>query len=300
MEILIPPPLARGDRIVAIAPSSPFEHAPVLRGLGWLAERFDVRYRRSMLERAGYLAGSDERRAAELAEALVDPSVRLVIAARGGYGALRFAHRLPWAELRRSPKWICGFSDVTALHVEASRVGVATLHGPHLGALGRSDARARGSFLDACAAPAIRRAWNDLAPIAAGRASGPLFGGNLTVLHACAAAGRLVVPDRAIVVLEDVTERPYRIDRMLTTLRTGGFFDRAGGFVLGDFTSCEPGSDGVSVRDVVAAGLVPIGAPVAGGLPIGHEVRNDPIVLGLEAELDVSAERAALTLAPRG
>jgi muramoyltetrapeptide carboxypeptidase len=227
---------------------------------------------------------------------MTDPDVRAIVAARGGYGASRFVHAIDWAAFRAAPRWIVGFSDVTALHVEASRVGVATMHACHLTALGRSDARARCELIRALEAPREPRAFEGLRTLRAGFAEGTLFGGNLTLLHACAAAGRLVVPEGAVVFLEDVTERPYRIDRMLTTLEVGGHFARASAFALGDFTACDPGPDGVSVERVLAERLTRLGVPVIAGLPIGHDTRNEPVVLGARACIDATAREATLRL----
>lgn len=287
---LCPPPLRPGSVVRVVAPSGPFERRLVLRGLGWLAERYVVRWERGLFESHGYLAGSDRRREDELAAALAEPDVDAILCARGGYGASRFVHRLDWSMLRASPRWLVGFSDVTALHVEAAAVRVASLHGPNVTALGRGDAATRGSLLDALESSRVHAARAGLHALVRGEADGRLFGGNLTLLHACAVAGRLRVPDGAVLFLEDVTERPYRIDRMLTTLVAGGHLARIAGIVLGDFTECAPGVDGVSVRDVVREVLVPLGVPLAAGLRSGHGDVNEPLVLGARVRLDAGAD----------
>ncbi|MDQ2644139.1 MAG: LD-carboxypeptidase, partial [Myxococcota bacterium] len=123
-----------------IAASSPFDRALFYRGVGFLAERYRVEIAPGTLERSGFLAGSDEVRLGALNDALLDPGVRAVIAARGGYGALRIAHRARWDALTRDPKWLVGFSDVTSLHLEAQRAGVCSLHADNAGGLGRGDA----------------------------------------------------------------------------------------------------------------------------------------------------------------
>lgn len=297
--MLFPPPLRPGDTIAVVAPSSPFEHVLGWRGLGFLAERYRVRFdRRALFARRGYLAGDDARRRGALAGALADPDVAAILAARGGYGANRFAHDLDFEQLRDRPKWIIGFSDVTVLHVEASRAGVASLHGSHLTALGRADGRTRAGLLEALENPLRTRTFEGLATVVAGRAEGPLFGGNLTMLHACAAAGRLVVPEGAIVFFEDVTERPYRIDRMLTTLAVGGHLSRAAGFLVGELTQCDPGPDRVTAADVVRERLAALGVPVAVGAPIGHGAVNEPVVVGAPTLLDATAPCARAVLFP--
>jgi muramoyltetrapeptide carboxypeptidase len=282
----LPPPLRPGDVVAVVAPSGPFEAVLAWRGLGWLASRYRVRFDRGMFSRAGYLAGDDARRRRELEAALAEPSVRAILAARGGYGASRFVHALDWAAFAEHPKWLAGFSDVTALHVEAARAGVASIHAPNVATLGRADARARDAFVRALEGPAAERAFGGLDVLRPGSADGPLFGGNLTLVHACAAAGRLCVPEGAVVLIEDVTERPYRIDRMLTTLEVGGHLARASAFVLGDFEQCGPGPDGVTVEAVVRERLGRLGVPVVAGLPVGHGARNEPVVLGGRARVD--------------
>jgi muramoyltetrapeptide carboxypeptidase len=272
--------------VAVVAPSSPFEHVLAWRGLGFLAERYRVRYTRGLFTRQGYLAGSDARRRDELEAALADPEVAAIVAARGGYGASRFVHGVSFAALAARPRWIVGFSDITALHVEAARAGVASIHGPNLTAVGRGDARARAALVSALEHPLALRAYEGLTVVREGVAAGPLFGGNLTMLHACAAAGRLDVPQGCVLLLEDVTERPYRIDRMLATLGVGGHLERAGGVVIGDFTQCDPGPDKVTTERVLEGALGTLGVPVVRGVPVGHGLRNDPVVLGAMARVE--------------
>jgi muramoyltetrapeptide carboxypeptidase len=294
--VIFPPALRPGDTIAVVAPSSPFEPVLAWVALGWLARRYRVRFTRGLFARDGYLAGSDARRRDELADALTAPGVRAVLAARGGYGASRFVHTVDWEALARDPRWIIGFSDITALHVEAARVGVASIHGNHLTVLGRADTRARDAFVRMVEDPLAARVYGGLGVIREGEAEGPLFGGNLAMLQACAAAGRLAVPEGAVLLLEDVTERPYRIDRMLATLSAGGYFDGIAAVVLGDFTQCDPGPDRVTVDQVLAGHLAPLGVPVVRGLPVGHGVRNDPVVLGGRARVTARGGEGTLVL----
>jgi muramoyltetrapeptide carboxypeptidase len=294
--LIHPPALQPGDTIAVVAPSSPFEPVLAWVGLGFLAQRYRVRFDRGLFSRTGYLAGSDERRRDELYRALTDPAVRAVIAARGGYGLSRFVHELDLRVLARSPRWIVGFSDMTALHIEAARAGVASLHAGHVTSLGRGDAHGRDAFVRALEQPGEARTYPRLSALAEGAAEGPLFGGNLTLIHAAAAAGRLIVPEGAVLLLEDVTERPYRIDRMLTTLGVGGHLARVSAVVLGDFTQCDPGPDQVTVVEVLRERLARLAVPVVAGLPVGHGLRNDPVVLGGWARVEARAGLGAVTL----
>jgi len=263
--------------------------------MGFLASRYRVRFSRRIFSRTGYLAGDASARGRELAEALADPDVKAIACARGGYGASQFAHGLDWGAFARAPKWIVGFSDATVLHVEAAAAGVASLHGPNLTGIGPGDARTRASWIEALEHPDAARSF-DLQVIVPGSARGVLRGGNLTLLHASAAAGRLRLGAGTLLLLEDVTERPFRIDRMLTTLREGGHLAGVVGVVLGDFTDCDPGPDGLRAEEVVTSVLAPLGVPIARGLPVGHGRRNEPIVLGAPAVLD----GPTLRLFPRG
>jgi muramoyltetrapeptide carboxypeptidase len=127
--------------------------------------------------------------------------------------------------------------------------------------------------------------FTDLRPLAPGRAEGRIFGGNLTVLFAEAAAGRLHIPDGSILLLEDVNETSYRIDRMLTALLDGGHLSCASGVLLGDFVDCSAGKFDVPVSDVLLGRLARLGVPISGDFPSGHGRRNRPLLLGSRASL---------------
>jgi muramoyltetrapeptide carboxypeptidase len=286
VRFVFPPEVRAGDLVAVVAPSSPFGLDDFWRGLAWLRDRYRLVARTSILSRSAYLAGDDERRTSELASAMQDPEVRAIVAARGGYGATRILDALPWDAFAASPKWIVGFSDVTALHATAWSRGIATIHGPHVTGLGH-DATPwlRACFLAALERPRARRVWESLRVVRGGEARGPLVGGNLALVESMAAAGRLVVPEGAILALEDVTERPYRVDRMLTALRLGGHLARVGAMVFGGFTQCEPGADGRGIDEVLEERTRELGVPVVCDAPFGHGARNDAFVLGAQATL---------------
>jgi muramoyltetrapeptide carboxypeptidase len=290
---VIPPALRPGATVRIIAPASPFDRTLALCGIAFLGERYRVEFDWRMFERDGFLAGTDGRRREELVEALSAPHVSAVIAARGGYGVTRITNDVDFAALRRAPKWLIGFSDITALHAEAWNVGVASLHAHHAAGLGRGDAHARERWLAALEAPLAPRTLQGQA-LRGGRVRGPLVGGNLTVLFTCAVTGRLRVPPGAILALEDVTEASYRIDRMLSALRLGGHLRSIAGVAVGGFTECAPGPHRVTVEQVLGRELMELGVPIVTGLPFGHDLPNDPLLLGAEAELD--ADQGCLRL----
>jgi muramoyltetrapeptide carboxypeptidase len=288
--VIVPPALRPGDRVRVIAPSGPFDRTLVLRGLGWLSERYDVKFGTSLFDRDGYLAGPDTRRLSELNDALRDPETRAIVATRGGYGLTRIAHAIDTEALRRHPKWLVGFSDVTALHIEAQRADVASLHAHNIAGLGRGDAHTRASWVDALERPGAPRRYGGLAVIRTGLAEGPVVGGNLTVLFTCAAIGRLRFPPGAVLLLEDVGEAPYRVDRMLTALLVSGALDAIAAVLVGSFTDAPPGRYGVPIEHVLRERLGALAVPVLFGLPVGHTARNEPVHLGLRVRVDGRAK----------
>lgn len=293
----VPDSLKPGDLVAVVAPSSGVPRNELFQGLAWLGGRYRLRARSSLLSRRGYLAGDDARRSHELAEAMVDPDVKAIFAARGGYGAMRIVDDLPWAGFAKSPKWLVGFSDITVLHARAAEAHVCSLHGPNVTGLFRTSPAERAaltSLLERNVAPA----WQGLEAMHEGpraSVSGTVSGGNLAMLYALAASGARLVPEGSVLFLEDVTERPYRIDRMLTALRACGALARASAVVLGDMTECEPGPDGVTADEVLRERLAGLGVPVLRGAPFGHGARNAPLPLGFSARLTWPGTTATLT-----
>lgn len=287
----MPAALRPGDVIAVVAPSSPFGHRDFWQGLAWLRDRYRIVVSPSVLERTGYLAGSDDRRRAELTRAMTHPDVRAIVAARGGYGATRILADLPWDRVKASPRWIVGFSDITVLHAKVNALGIASVHGPHVTGLGRGLPETRAAFLQALERPCASHVWSNLVVLRAGEARGPIAGGNLSLLHALAASGDLSFPEGAVVAIEDVTERPYRVDRMLTSLISGGHFARASAILFGGFTQCDPGPDGVTVDAVLRERTANLGIPVLASAPFGHEDRNLAFVLGAEVSIEKNSVR---------
>ncbi len=284
--MIFPEALKPGDRVRVVAPSSGFPAKEFLSGLAWLHGRYRLEFQPNILARDAYLAGNDERRLDELSRAFRDDRVKAIVCARGGYGATRIAHLLPWDEFKQRPKWIVGFSDVTALHLLAQEHGVASVHGANVTGLGgrRATPWLRHTWMRALEQPLATAEWS-LNVLHPGSAKGVLVGGNLALVHAQAAAGMLHVPKGAVVALEDVTEKPYRIDRMLTSLLVGGAFAHASAIVFGEFTECGPGPDGRTVDSVLSERTATLGIPVFSGAPFGHGVRNDSFALGRTVEI---------------
>lgn len=283
--MLVPPPLKPDALIRVLAPSGPFDAALLHAGCQRL-ERWQVEPTRITNEdRSGFFAASEERRGAELQAALDDARIACIWVARGGYGIGPLLPRLDWGSFIHHPKWLVGFSDATALHLEAWKRGIVSLHAANGTTLARTtDTDWR--LLEGILQGQTSGCSPVLCPLRAGTASGTLVGGNLTVLFTEAAAGRLALPAEAIVVLEDVTETSYRVDRMLDALLRGGQLRDIGGVVFGEFTSCNPGKFDVPVEDVLERFAERWGGPVWTGLPLGHGADNLPLPLGSHARIE--------------
>jgi muramoyltetrapeptide carboxypeptidase len=272
--------------VAVVAPASAFDRESFDAGLRVLAARYRPVFDEGLFARARYLAGNDARRHDELEAALADDRVRGVFAARGGYGMIRLLPKLRVGGL--APKPVVGFSDLTALHLALQAAGWVSVHGPVLTQLGRQPDEVIGrlfDLLESGAPPAPLRG----VPLVGGVAEGPLIGGNLSLVTRLLGTAHLPPLDGAILLLEDVGERPYRLDRMWTHLALAGVFDRVRGLALGDFTDCEEPDADYAGRDVLADLARETGLPCLGGLPIGHGAVNRPVPLGTRVRLDADA-----------
>lgn len=276
-----------------IAPASPFPLEDFERGIERLRERYRVTHRRDITARRGFLAGDDGRRALELEEALADPSVDAIVAARGGYGATRLLRFFVPENVRAANKLLVGFSDLSALHALWARAGLRSIHGPMVAGLGRGT-RAEVERWIAAVEGAAPAPLTDLERVRGGVAEGPLLGGNLALMAALVGTPHAPPIQGAVLFLEDIGEAPYRVDRMLTTLHEAGWLDRVAGVALGGFTACEPRGDGWTVEAVLHERLGDLRVPVLAGVPSGHLDENLALPFGAPARLD--ADRGTLTL----
>ncbi|GLW54430.1 S66 peptidase family protein [Kitasatospora phosalacinea] len=295
---LRPPALRPGDAVAVVSPAGPVEPGRLAHGVEVL-ESWGLRV--SVMPHAaashlGHLAGRDADRAADLQAAWTDPRIAAVLCARGGYGCQRTADLLDWRALAAAaPKPLVGFSDVTELHrLFAARLGVATLHGPMVATGAFAEPRSAAHLHQVLFAPETVRELplHGAAPVV-GRAEGVLAGGNASLLASSLGGPGPVVPDGCLLLLEEVGEEPYRLDRILTQLRRAGVFAAVAGIVLGDFTDCGPPA---AVAGVLHDRLAGLGVPVAAGLPAGHGRVQLTVPLGVRAELTAVGRPGASTL----
>jgi muramoyltetrapeptide carboxypeptidase len=284
---LKPLPLRPRDPVHIVAPAGPFDVPAFEKGLAVLSERYAPVYRPDLYDAWRYLAGSDARRGEELLAALTDASARAVFCARGGYGAMRLLPALKGASL--VPSALVGFSDITALHLHLQAQGRVSLHGPVVTHLGLQPPEVQQYLFRLLESPEPPPPLQGQAPYVRGVAEGTLVGGNLSVFSRLLGTPYLPPLEDTVLFLEDVGERPYRLDRMWTHLRLAGVFERVRGLVLGQFTECEQKDAPYTSADVLRSLAEETGLPCAAGFPIGHDVPNYPVALGTRVRLDAGA-----------
>lgn len=268
--------LSPGDRIALVAPASGFKPAELEAGVRELARLgFEAVYDEAIFERTWFEAGPPDVRARILRQAWRDPSIAALLAVRGGYGSQQLLPLLEAEEMRRAAKLLIGYSDITAMLCWSCAHGVVTLHGPMVEgrlAVGPT-AYDEATFLRAAmvAEPLGELAPPGLEAFAPGEASGMVVGGTLSQLVSLLGTPwAFEVPRGAVLFLEDVGERPYRIHRMLTQLAQSGMLARAGALVFGEFPRCdEPGGE-PAIRDVLREFTRGFPGPVLFGFPSGH------------------------------
>jgi muramoyltetrapeptide carboxypeptidase len=276
--MLKPPRLRSGDKVAIVSPASPFIRAEFDKGIAELQGLgFEPVFDESVFaQHGGYLSGEGSVRAHAFLDAWRDPGIRALIAVRGGYGSV---HLLPYLEahdLRATPKAFIGYSDLTTvLTYLTTGCGIVAFHGPMLDRrLGRGiEAYDRDSFLRALtvAEPLGELAPSSLEIFSRGEAAGPLGGGTLAQLVASLGTPYAFKPPRGhVLFLEDVAERPYKLDRMLTQLRLAGILQSASALVLGEFLDCNEPQGEPSARAVLAQLLEDFEGPVVYGFPSGH------------------------------
>lgn len=277
-----------------IAPAGVIQEAALARGVSLLkALGYVIRLADGIFTAQGYLAGSVEHRIGQIHTMFRDDRVDAVMCARGGFGCLHLLPHIDYDIIRDHPKPFIGFSDITALHYTFfSKAGLVTFHGPMASTIGTSDDRTRLSWQQTLSGEHGEGVLHDQVRIVQpGMAEGVITGGNLSTL--CHLLGTPFSPSFSgcIVLIEEVNEAPYRIDRMLTQMVMAGCFDGVCGVLLGNFTGCGPDSE---ILAVIGKVFENIRAPIVAGLPVGHGQRNLTVPLGVRARLD--ADRKAFVL----
>lgn len=297
-----PPALRPGDRVAVLSASSPADQGELPVGLDALrfAGLEPVVYPSAKDDGSmrSYLAGDDKLRAADLRGALTDPSIAGIVFACGGYGAQRTLEVMDWTGLSGlPPKVLAGYSDVTAiLEAVAVRLGWAALHSPMVTFAGSIAHYSFGSLLRALMRPeqAMNIGYSGAVTLAGGRARGTTLGGNLALLVSSLGTATSRPARGGILLVEDVDEAEYRIDRMLTQLRRSGYLDGVAGVIGGTFTNC---GDPALIEEILGERLGDLGVPLIARANVGHGGHFQTFPVGIAAELDAD-ERTLRLLDP--
>ena len=278
------------DTIGIVAPAGPFDRSLFAQGLSALeAMGFQTRVPDEIFDRTGYLAGTDQQRARLVLRLFEDPDVQALICARGGFGCLRMLPLVDFDIIRSHPKIFVGYSDITALLAAITHhTGLVTFHGPMVTPLSTAPEPTRRALMNAIASDKPL----EIVPAAgtviqAGRAKGPVSGGNLATL--CHLLGTPFEVDykNHIVLLEDRGEAHYRVDRMLSQMKLAGCFDDIAGLVLGNFEDCGA-LDGI--YQIFQEHFQDLPIPILAGFDIGHGTQNMTVPFGMTATLDTDRQ----------
>lgn len=310
---LLPRAIKKGDTVGIISPSAAsadrmeFTYAKeAMEALG-----FKVKLGENLKNRSGHLAGTDEERAGDLNAMFGDPEVKMIICIRGGSGAARILPLIDYDLIKRNPKPIQGYSDITALHSAIhSQTGLITFHGPNGSGSWNSFNVKQFEKVFFGSEPIVFKneigkgddlvaKGNRIQTLTGGKAKGRILGGNLTVLTAL--SGTKYYPDfqDSIIFLEDTGEDPYKVDRMLSTLKLNGTLGKVKGFLFGQCSDCTPGGGygAFTIDQLLDHYVLPLKIPAYSGAMIGHVSRQFIIPVGAEVELD--ADLGTITVAQK-
>lgn len=293
-----PAPLRRGDVIGVVAPAGAVDEDKLQTGIRILEHAgFRVEVGAAARRKAGYLAGTDRERAMDLHDMFSNPAIKAIIAARGGYGTGRVLPLLDPGIVRQHPKIFVGHSDLTYLLNDlVQRAELVSFHGPMITGLDHRP-QAAEHLLAVLTGERVR--WHQAAQevVQPGTAEGRLVGGCLSVIVALLGTPFALDTRGCLFFLEDVNEKPYRVDRMLTQLRQAGLLDDVAGVIFGEMSGCvATKNERVSVRDVIAEAFANAAYPVAYGLPSGHGAGTLTLPFGIRARL--AGERLTLLESP--
>ncbi len=301
-ELIRPPYLKEGDTVAIVAPSGILKNrerevqqaVDLLKSWGLHAT-----VGKHVFSKANHFAGTDAERCEDLQKAMDDPTISAIWCARGGYGTVRILDKLDYTKLKENPKWIIGYSDITALHNQLHNQGFESLHALMCVSLTQDITEVQES-VDTFKAALFGNPSNyDLEGSKynrEGEAKGQLIGGNLTMLHTMLGSDTSLDTSGKILFIEEIGEYKYHIDRMLQSMKRAGYFENLKGLVVGDMSKLRKNTTlwGTSVEQLILDVLKEYDFPIAFNMPAGHEKDNRALVLGREVELKVGKEKSSL------
>lgn len=294
---IYPRPVKVGDTIAIVSPASIINPKYVAGAVEALSQPgYKVKVMPHALGNCGTYSGSVQERLADITEALLDPQVRAILCSRGGYGCVHLLERLAAIDLAADPKWLIGFSDVSALHALMSSRGIVSIHGSMAKALALEpiDAPFNVMLMEMLAGGRPALMFGGHKYNVSGEATGLLRGGNLAVLQALISTPYDIFDD-GILFIEDIAEPIYKVERILYQLKLSGRLDRVNGLIIGQFTEYDGDRNFSDIYDMIAPIVSNLGIPVAFNAPIGHVTGNMPLLHGAPVTLHVAVDTAGIS-----
>jgi len=290
--MVFPESLKKGDRIRMVAPAGKVSKEKVLPGIELLQDLgYEVIIGKHVFGRHFQYAGTDQQRAADFQEAINDPQTKAIVCVRGGYGSVRLIEKLDFSQLLKNPKWLVGFSDITVFHSVWNKLGLASIHGamPAFFLENKKPTKSFHSLMEALATEnsEVKFEPNPLNGI--GNCSGELVGGNLSLLYSLQGTPWQLNTKGKILLIEDLSEYLYHLDRMMQNLKLSGQLGNLAGLVVGGFTEMQDNESpyGKSAYEIIHEAVEGSHFPVCFDFPSGHIPKNLSLVLGATYQLAV-------------
>ena len=301
-KLIKPEYLKKGDTVAIVAPSGVLKNynGYILKAKELLKSwELEVVIGENVFNDNGHFAGTDNQRSADFQLALDDKAIKAIWCARGGYGAMRVIDNLNFEKYKENPKWIIGYSDITAIHNDLHNNKSESIHGIMCKSLEKIDIDNNESisllkktlFGEKLSYTIEGNNYN-----IEGNSNGQLIGGNLTLLHCLLGSESSIDTDGKILFIEDLGEYLYHIDRMLISLKRAGYFDNCKGLIVGDFTDMRKNTTpfGRNLKELILDIVREYDFPVSFGFPAGHGEKNYPMILGREINLEVSKQQSTI------
>ncbi len=297
-HLITPPYLQIGDTIAIVATAGILtDRKEVIDKAKELAENWGLHvvYGKHLFDTAGHFSATDEERAEDFQKAMDNPNIKAIWAGRGGYGTVRILDRLDFTEFKKNPKWVIGYSDITALHSHLNTMGYETIHGMMGTSLGydvEKIVETERSFKKSIFGEKLSYSLVSVKENREGTAKGQLIGGNLSLLASMLGSESQMNADGKILFIEEVEEYKYSIDRMLQSLKRAGFFKNCKGIIVGDISNIKINTTewGSSIEQLILDVIDEYDFPVLFNFPAGHEPDNRSLIFGRTIEMSVTKE----------
>jgi len=294
--MIIPPYLKSGDSIAIVATARKIDKAPINLAVNQLkAQGFNVILGSNLYAEQHQFAGTDLERAQNFQWALDTKEVKAIFCARGGYGTIKMCNLVDWSAFKQNPKWIVGYSDPTVLHAQANKLGVCSLHATMPINYSSNTPTAFETMISALKGNTPEPLTMTHHPFnQKGKANGELIGGNLSMIYSLMGTPYQLDTDGKILLLEDLDEFLYHIDRMMMTLKYGGLLDNLSGLVVGGMTEMKDNTIafGANAAEIIRKACLSYNFPIAFNLPVGHIDDNRALKLGQSYQLEVNARES--------